>query len=234
MAKLGKQKLHLTGSYMAGRTTYRGDVELYLYYNTEKDYFYFDVQEMKKYIGDAAPQHGGFFSDCDTKEKALNKFQSLIKEEVTETRMIRIKIGMPSRIWKVPNPEYDKSNETHRMFSEERIPNPALPDYLLKMLDKGSCYSKSGLTLEFERVMKVEVNGIMYYAACKENWSYDRTSLSSYSEGLIDWNEPLETFLMKTQDNIDALCLIVLNFFNAGKDISSLMDRINKDQKLLG
>ncbi len=234
MAKLGKQKFHLSGSYMEGRTTYRGDMELFLHYNVEKDYFHFDIQEMRKYIAeDSLPQHTGFFAHCDTKDKAIEAVQALIKTEVVETRMIRIKMGLPSRFWKVKNPEKENKEGKQFHFAEDTIADPKLPLYLAKMLEKGSCYEQSGLNFSFERVMKVEVNGIIYYGTCNEKWEYNRTHLSGYHEALVDWSEQLETFLISTQDKIDSLCLIILDYFNAGKDFNQLMERINGDQKLL-
>lgn len=232
MAKLGKQKFHISGSYMAARTTYIGDIEIFLYYNTDKDFFYFDREEMKKYLQDAAPDHF-FFTECDTKAKAIHKFQSLISTEVIETRMLRVKLGIPSRIWKKKNPNYDPEHKTSRLFEDQYIPREDIPEYLQLMLSKGSCYAASGLSLEFERVMKVEVNGKAYYTSCNEKWQYDRTSMSSYCEGLIDWTEPMETFLLETQSRLDALCEVVLKFFNAGETVEALFEKINSNQKLL-
>jgi len=238
MAKLGKQKFSMTGEHNSARTTFSGTFELYLYYDSEGDYFYFDTKEMKQYLPEdtVSDYHKGVFSHCNTKQKAIDIIEVLISSQLKEKRKLRIVLGMPSEIYKVPNPKYKKSEpgsdiRTWR-FEEQEITDPTLPKYLQEMLS-GGVYRGSGLTLEFYRIMEVEVNGKKMYAGCDENWKYKRKDLSSHAANLIDWTPEAEQFLMNTQHTLDSLCKLVLNFFNAGDDVQNLLGKMHTKTNLL-
>lgn len=239
MAKLGKQKFSMTGEHNSARTTFSGTFELYLYYDSEGDYFYFDTKEMKQYLPEDAVSdyHKSVFSSCNTKQKAIDIIEILISSQLKEKRMLRISLGMPSEIYKVKNPNYKRSEPGAHIstwrFEDPTITDPTLPKYLQGMLDGGGVYRGSGLTLEFVRIMEVEVNGKKMYAGCDENWKYKKSSLSSHAANLIDWTPEAEQFLINTQHTLDSLCHLVLNFFNAGDDVQNLLGKMQSKTNLL-
>lgn len=239
MAKLGKQKFSLSGDHNSSRTTFSGTIELYLHYSTEMDFFYFDREEMKKYLPEdvMANFKEHVFGDCDTKDKAVRVIELLISSQIKEKRKLRIEIGMSSDIYKVPNPEYGK-NKDHSLKNwnpqDPTIIDPALPSYLKEMLGRGGgVYGGSGLTLNFSRIMEVELNGTKRYAGCNSDWKYTRSDLSHHGANLIDWTPEAEKFLIETQSTLDSLCGIVLKFFNAGDNVENLLLKMGNN-KLLG
>lgn len=209
MAKLGKQKFNLLGSYIPERTINKGDIEMHLYYNTENDYFYFEDSDLKKYINEDILHPDIFFKECNTKDKAVNKVQTLFKVEAIETKMLKVMLGIPSRLYK------EQLN---------------LPPYLVQMLYAGSLYNKGIISLDYEKVMRLEINGSTYYVKCNSDWKYDRRCINEDSKGLIEWTESVEKFLVDTQNKIDELCLTVLESFNAGETVEQLLEKIKSDQ----
>lgn len=235
MAKLGKQKFNLLGEHNSARTTFSGTIELYLYYNTDKDYFYFDELEMKKYL----PNDSASFVHCKTKEQALNVIEILVSNKIKETRKLRVEIGMNSDLYKILNPKYEKSESGSdltgwRAPMDKHIINPEFPQYLQDMLQRGGgVYGGSGLTLKFYRIMELELNGEKLYVECDENWKYERKHFSGHDFNLIDWTPQAEQFLIETENTLNSLCEVVLKFFNAGKDVQSLLSKMG-NHKMLG
>ena len=234
MAKLGKQKFNLLGDHNSGRTTFRGTIELYLYYDTERDYFYFDREEMKKYLPDDQVD----FSHCKTKEQAVSVIEILVSSKIKETRKLRVEIGMNSDLYKVLNPKYEKVESgsdlrNWRAPLDQFVTNPSLPEYLQDMLARGGVYEARGLTLTFHRIMELELNGEKLYVDCDKDWKYERKHFSGHDFNLIDWTPEAEKFLIETQKTLDSLCEVVLKFFNAGKDVQSLLSKMG-NHKMLG
>lgn len=231
MAKLNKQKFNLAGYYNEDRTTYRGDIELNLYYETEHEYFYFDKIEMEKYLRpEDVPHVNAYFGQCDTKSKAIDAMQAIIVKGGKETKYLRILLRMPSSLYQVPNPNNTSEYEYKRYMTD-----PKFPKYLAEMLD-GISFNEiqtSGLSLGYERVIKLEVNNLSHYVACDENWKYNSKSLHGRGGNLIEWTEEREKFLIDTQDKLNKLCQVVLDYFNAGEDISSLFKRMESGSGFL-
>jgi hypothetical protein len=230
MAKLGKQKFSIFGDHESGRTTFSGTIELYLYYSSEDDMFYFHPEELKKYIHEDIGWFKNVFDGCRTKQQAIDVVELLLAKEVKETKKLRIEIGMNSSLYKVKNPKHKESKPGTPMrewsFEEKEIIDPSLPEYLKNILERGGVYSGHGLTLSFTRIMELEINGMTRYTVCDQNWKYDRKNVSSHSTNLIDWTPEMEKFLLDTQQKLDNLCKLVLEFFNAGQDIQSLLKKV--------
>lgn len=240
MAKLGKQKFSLADGHESARTTFSGTIEMYLHYDTDGDFFYFPTDEMKKYFPEDSFDtfYKNTFGSCNTKQKAINVIEMLLAKEVKETRKLRIEIGMNSDLYKIHNPKHKREagkNDDIRTwsFEQERIVDPTLPKYLQEMLERGGGVYGHGLTLKFERIMEVEVNGIKRYADCDKNWQYKKKSLSGHGANLIDWTPAAEAFLMDTQHRIDELGKVILNFFNAGDKAENLILKMESNVKLL-
>jgi len=240
MAKLGKQKFSVTGEHDSVRTTFSGTIEMYLYYDTEGDFFYFDRAEMEKYLpkDSVGSYHKTVFGECNTKQKAIDIIETLFATEVKETKKLRIEIGVNSDLYKVQNPKHKKeagkSDDIRTWsFEEERIIDPTLPQYLREMLERGGSVYGHGLTLKFDRIMEIEVKGIKKYVECDKNWHYKRSHFSGHDANLIDWTPSAEAFLIDTQGRIDELGKIILKFFNAGEKAESLILKMESNVKLL-
>lgn len=237
MAKLGKQKFNILGEHDSGRTTFSGTIEMYLYYSAEDDMFYFHPDELKKHIPEE--EIGWFknlFSGCKTKRQAVDVVEMLLAREVKETKKLRIEIGMNSALYKTKNPKHKESKPGTPIkewsFEEKEITDPSLPKYLRDILERGGVYSGHGLTLNFVRIMELEINGMKRYAACDENWKYDRKHLSSHNDNLIDWTPAAEQFLINTQKMLDDMCQVVLKFFNNGDDVNALIKRMEENSNI--
>lgn len=231
MAKLNKQKFNLAGYYNEDRTTSRGAIELNLYYETEHEYFYFDDLEIKKYLKqEDVPNVNGYFSQCDTKAKAIDAMKALILKGGTETKYLRIILKMPSELFQVPNPNNQNEYGYNKLMTD-----PKFPKYLSEMLDTISFQEvqTSGLSLGYERIIKLEVNNLSHYVACDEDWKYDSKFLHGRGGNLIEWSEEKERFLTDTQDKLNKLCHVVLDYFNAGDDISELFKRMESGNVFL-
>lgn len=238
MAKLGKQKFNLLGDHNPEKTTFSGTIELYLYYDTEKDYFYFDKEEMKKYLPEnvVCDFQSHMFGHCKTKEEAINIIEMLVSSKIKETRKLRIEIGMADENYKIPNPDYDP-NRRDFGSNEVKIADPALPQYLRDMLKIGGVhYNSTGLALRFERIMELELNGKKLYVSCDKDWKYSRKHFSGHDFNLINWTPQSEQFLINTQNMLNDMCQVVLKFFNNGDDVNALIKRMenNSNIKLLG
>lgn len=237
MAKIRKEKFNVAGAHKKGRTTSHGQIELMLYYNTEHYHFYFDAEEMKTLFSlKDGERMLCDFRHCDTREKAIKTFQLLLDEQSTKTRMLRIKMRMPDYLFNVNNPKYMdslKSTMENFIIEQPKIKDTKLPDYLQDMLS--NLYSNEfGLAMEFERIMKIESNGLALYAQCNSKWKYSPYSFNYQDTNLIEWTEEREQFLIGVQEQMDMMCKKVLNFFNA-KDINEFYKRIESGAtKLLG
>jgi len=214
MAKLVKEKFDITGNYKAERTTFRGQVEAYLYYETSKDYFYFEIKELEKYFEaiNIPKIQSVNFSHCKTREKAIEVVKILFNELSTRTRMIRIDLGMPQHVYMINNPEYDENKDVR--FKERYIEDKELPSYLSAMLSRGSMRGENGISLSFTRVIKIESNGHTLFCDCDKNWK-ESSHLSGYGFNLIEWSQEKEDFLLSMQKQMDEMCKRVLDFFNA-------------------
>jgi hypothetical protein len=229
MAKLGLQKFSLTGEHNSARTTFSGTIEMHLYYNSERNYFYFNIEDIKKYIPEeSAPySEGKAFGHCETKQDAIAVMELLISSNIKEKRMLRITIGMSADLYKIDNPK------AGQRFEDPTIVNPELPQYLQKMIDNTGVYYGKGLTLSFVRIMELELKGKKMYAGCDENWKYDKKDITSHAANLIDWTPAAEQFLLQTQEKLDSLCKLVLEFFNAGEDVNNLLSKMTATTNLL-
>lgn len=238
MAKLNKQKFKIDGSYVEGRTTFSADIELHLYYDTGKEFFYFDRKELLEYFDEETvpiyPE--ALFNDCDTKRKAIDVLMVLVKKNLKETRMLRMELGMPSRLYEVRNPKLDEATREELSWGmiSKTILDPNMPKFLNDILDGGRMYSQSGVSLGFERIMKVEFNGVTRYAKCDENWEYKRSSLGGHGGNLIEWSQERENFIIGVQKKLDSLGKMIVDYLNV-PDIEEFYLKMEIDSsKLLG
>ncbi len=233
MAKLNKQKFNNVGFHREERTTSSSNIELYLYYNTEDEYFYFDIIELLKYFKkEDLPNTKSYFGKCDSKEKAINAMKALIVKGGKETKYLRIMIGMPDMHWKIANPE---KNERGSYSYEKYISDPNIPPYLADMLKRGKTHSdtSSGLTIDFTKVIKIEQNNSIHFVECNKEWGYRESSLSGNGDNLIEWTQEREDFIINAQNKLNNLCMSVLNYFNAGDDVNKLFERMESNNNLL-
>lgn len=219
MAKLGKVKFGYSGYAWKGRTTSMGDIELYLHYDSSSDIFYFNPIEVNAYL--EKEREIGFyhhvFAGCRTRQSAIDVLSTLLATEGKTTKMLKIQIGIPERLWKVKNPEPKIEEKDLRKWKpyNELIDDGKMPDYLLAMMNSYTVSERSGISISFDRVMKVEHAGVPMYASCNERWNYSPSRLSKDGKNLIEWTPERELFLIGMQEQLDELCIKVLDFFKA-------------------
>lgn len=233
MAKLNKIKFKHTGKHVVNRTTYDEAFSLYLYFNTEQEYFYFDRDELKEYFTEDNMPSQSLFNECYRKQDAVKLMEAYIFSELKETKMLQIELGIPTDLWHNPNPEYKKERHSY-MSGDKTIPDDSLPKYLLDILGGGSLYGSIGLTINFKRVMKVEFNGVPAYCECKEDWDYKNGHLHSNGDNLIEWSQGREDFLVNTQVKIHELSKMVMDYLNVGDNIEDFYLKMESNQNLLG
>lgn len=226
MAKLNKEKFELGGHHKNYRTTTDGDMELYLHYDVHHHTFYFESDEIQKHLGEKVKSPD--FSECFTREDAIKVMKWMIDENTANTKMLRIEIKMPSELFCIPNPAYKKNSHNEK----EEITNPSFPKHLAGMLE--NFYDGSGLAIKFQRVMKIESNGITGVADCDENWKYDKRYVHRWSKegNLIAYTPEREAFLINVQNQMNLMCEKVLDFFKE-ESLEKLYKKMESNVKLL-
>jgi len=226
MPKIGKEKFSVNGLHHKGRTTFKKDIEMYLHYNTENHYFYFDRDELKNYFKEPFID----FRKCDTRAKAIGMIVALLDELTVKTRMLRIELRMPNHLYSVPNP---KHNPEDIYTSQDRlIKDEKLPKYLHQMLDDIHG-ARSGLCIGFSRIMKLENGAGVAYADCNDKWECRLDRANGYERNLIEWTEEREKFLLSIQEQMDVMSKKVLDYFTAD-NIDALYSRMENTKKLIG
>lgn len=217
MAKLNKIKFNLIGTEFR-RTTYKKDVELYLYYNTENEFFYFDSNEIKKYY----PTYNNniSFSKCESKRMAIEMMKLYINGYNDKKRMLRIEIDI---VGEIDINKKDLCEQLQEMTGHSE--------------DFKSHYdneNKRAISLKFKRVLKIKSDGQSEsaYIDCDENWN-EGDSYYHYDRNLIEWSEEIESFLIKMQQQMDMLSKNLINFFNV-KDVEELKQRISNSPLIIG
>ena len=218
MAKLGKIKLNIAGE-VKERTTYKGDIELYLYYDVENNYFYFEKEELKKIF--KKEDYYFDFGNCTTKEMAIR----LVKEHLIASTEIKKMLTLRIRV----TADLGKGKKE-------------FPEYL----EGGNCsihslkdYADNGVSLEigFKRIMRLGHEGEFLYIHCNDDWSYEK-SYGRYSyyhsmKSLIEWDEQTELFLLNMQKQMNNLCKNVVDFFNTENE-NELKQRISNSPLMIG
>lgn len=228
MPKLNKEKFELTGHHIKDRTTFPGQVEMFLHYDTDKHFFYFEGKDLSKYLGEKEGHIWVNFNSCDTRQKAIDIVKTLLAENTTKTKMLRIELNMPFKIYSKKNPKFKQENS---IFEDELVIDGDLPEYLKEMLWRSSMHG-SGLSIVFERVMKIESNGHAVYANCNEKWEYSLSKTGTYSRNLVEWSPEREGFLISMQAQMDEMCKKVLDFFTA-KNLNEFFTRLESNVKLI-
>lgn len=229
MAKLNKHKFTVSGAHRSRRSTSKGQIELYMHYDVDKATFFFDTTEVREYF----PNFPGFTWHCETAKAAVSAMKTWLASNHVKTRMLRIKLGLPSRLTGGPNPKWNKGN----IFEEEFLSASAdKPEFLRQMLDRG--FLKHGISIEFTRIMRLEHEGHSLYYECEEDWTFNADGYSSnHKENLIEWTEETEQFLISMQAQLDTLCKRVLAFFSTAtpQELVSKMTKavVENSQKLI-
>jgi hypothetical protein len=229
MPKLTLHKFHITGK-KSKRTTSSGLIEMHVHYDTKTETFYFDGVDMHKY-GLADKNYGGImdcFKHCRSQRQAVEVVETLLQEDLQETRMLRIEIGVPYRIKNVPNPDYEEGSSS--FHNEKTILNPAFPEHLKGMLNRATIYDQdgktSGIQISFVRIMKIKAGDMPpMYAGCNKQWKYKKNDYSSYDANLILWTPEIEAFLINVQKQMDAMCENVIRFFSTDS-VEQLTEKI--------
>lgn len=202
MPKISKIKFRRTGVALR-RTTASGDMEMMLQYNVADDHFFFDREEIRKFFPEY--NHDIHFKECDTARKAIAVVKAFIGDNTTKTRMLRIKLGVP----------------------EDLCPSPV--GHLKEMTSSvGGFYKARGVSLQFERVLKIETDEGISYAECDQDWKMVG-QIGVQKNSLIEWSEDNELFLVGVQQQMDKLCMKVLEFFDT-PSVEELVGKMTNKQ----
>jgi hypothetical protein len=203
MPKLKKEKFTLSAS-VKERTTFTGDIELYLYYNTEHNYFYFDEHEIKNAI---KLENRLSFGHCDTRDKALDVIKLLIKENIVWERKFRLRLIVDKSL-------IEDKNE------------------VIKRLCDRMSYSKNQFGLEFNRLEYTTFNGRKYYRECNQKWQPSTSINYGEYDLTIDYSEETEAFLLSMQKQIEDVSKRAIDFFSEETE-QKLFDKIQVQSKKL-
>ena len=222
MAKLNKEKFSRTGVHEKDRTTYVRDIELQLYYDTARDFFYFEDQEIAKHISGYGPGNRIDFGGCRTRKHAVAMFAGFIKQSLLDgpsVRMLIVEIGFNELV-------LEKARNTQR-------------EHFMKMAVRGLGHYEfdrtAGFSVAFKRMMRFGEEGRYAFCDCNENWVPDLSKhYSRVNRNIIDWTLELENFLIRMQDEIDKMCDGIIAFFNTD-DMASFLDKIKETPiKMIG
>jgi len=231
MPKVGLEKFNVAGAFM-GRTTFKGQIELDLWYEKSTDCFFFKNKDLLELFGEGEQYKGNqkvsetFFHKCKTRNEAINAMKFLLEEKPKKTKMLSIKIKMPSRLFMIPNPKKGKDR-----WADDKIKDEKLPEHLREMLD--DIFAGSGIEITVGKVMKIESGEYVMYGDCNDDWSYDKNNChqNTYRQ-LIEWTPERERFLTSIQEQMDILCTKVLDFFSTDS-LEHLYVKMESNQKLL-
>lgn len=95
MAKIGKVKVDRLGKHDHFDDR-KSPYELTLYYDGTNYYFYFDIDELKKFFPNLVASQSDF-SSCDTRDKAIQLVQLLITDNLPHKKMLAISLSMGLR-----------------------------------------------------------------------------------------------------------------------------------------
>jgi hypothetical protein len=219
MPKLTKEKFQWDGSYLTERTTFPTPIEMYLHYDTTKDYFYFEAKEYEPYLINKKASLD--FRLCKSKKQAMDLLGSAINKQADKKRFLRVQLGVEGNIG---------------------LDKEMLSKHLQEMTTYGGSYysNVSGdeqrqFSIEIERIIRVGLEGHYIFAKCDEKWQYEKSNrlvFSTWSGNLIEWDEETEIFLLSIQEGVDRLCRLVTDFFNT-KNVEELKNKIRETPNLL-
>jgi hypothetical protein len=223
MPKLKKEKFKLNGDFIPEQTTFKADIELYSYYDVSKNQFYFDLDEIREALphlkindfgklilfeNDEDKKKGKMkkpenyrhinFDGCDNKAKAVAVIRALIKDFSETKRMLQVSL---------------------QLHANTDIKEKKLSPHMQSMLgwsDFHTEYQSENdirLGLSFQRILKIKVNNEYAYEECDDNWK-PTGDIYGNSKNLIEWDNETENFLMLMQNELNKMCLKVLDFFN--------------------
>lgn len=202
MAKLGKVKFSDTG-HNQGRTTSKGDIELYLYYDMYKDCFYFDHKEIKLIF----PEWGywdSYFDNCNTKGKAITYFQTFLKNDLPRKKFLKLRISVPS----------------------DCLLGVELKEFTKQIVNEGSW-----LSVECTRVMRIGEGDAANYTECDADWVESKYTRKLEEDFLIEWDEETEIFIKKFKDNLYSLSKNIVEYFNMDKAV--MFKNLVNNQRLI-
>ena len=214
MAKLGKIKLNLIGE-VSGRTTYKGDIELYLYYDVDQNHFYFEMEDLKKIFKEDVYFN---FGGCTTKEMAINLIREYLIGSTEKKKMLQLKIKVTADLGKGKKefPAYLEGN--CRIFKKEGYEDNV------------------DLEIGFKKIMRLGSDESQYlYVDCDDNWNYQKSGFyyGHNASSLIEWDEETELFLVNMQKQMNNMCKSVVDFFNAPNE-KELKQRISNSPLMIG
>jgi hypothetical protein len=228
MPKLGKVKIMLTG-VLRENTTYPGQIELYLHYDSSKDFFYFEPEELKKYVPNCDLKNYNF-ENCRSKQEAIDIVQIFLGAHKETKRFLRIGLELIGHSGK-SREEISEQLRVMTTYSGSRFENTPKVQEETKF---NSIERTIGIRLE--RVMQIKLNNSITYVSCNRNWEYENKDIGYGSNhNLIEYDPSIEQFLDKTQEQMDGLVSRITEFFNVKsfEDLKSRVELANKNNLLM-
>lgn len=226
--RLHKEKFSYTGTHEKHRTTFSGDIELYLYLDPATSNFYFRPEDIEKATG---IKNNNVFGNCPSRELAIKQMQWLLAENRKETRMLLITVGVPSDIYLNEVLTLKERNQRTEGRYNSYNDYPRRKKMFSKMYNPDN-----GMAVSFERWVKLEANGVVRWAQADNDWSIEKSSTfdgSNHSlQDAIEWSPEIESFLLQVQEGIREMSRKVIKFFDV-KDAKQLEERIKTNVKLL-
>lgn len=224
MAKLKKEKFDLGSGHKSERTTSSGEIEMYLNYDASYDFFYFEMKDLRQHINPELQQVN--FRDCKTRSMAINIVKLLFDKSVKETKYLKIELGMPKKVYADKNEKFkDKRRDSEYLDTSSKM-----PQYLNEMMNYFT--SDNGISISIKKIMKLELNELIRYAYCRDDWGYGKEYTSNKCDGIIEWSPELEVFLNGMASQMDLMCDKVLKFFMV-EDVATLKLKLESNTKLL-
>jgi len=207
MAKLGKTKIMLSGDVIS-HTTSPGDIEVYMYYSVDKDHFYFEKEELSKYIPNC--EIGEYeFRGCKTKEQAIAIVKAYVGDVSEKKRYLRINLSIEAVMDKSKE-ELSKQLQEMCTWSGANYRNITSAEN-----KKIRGESKRNIGVSIERVLKVSVGEEFVYLSCGADWELRAGKYAgTHSHNLIEWTQEIEDFIINMQSTMDKMCKQIVDFFN--------------------
>jgi len=205
MPKIKTTKINIEKGEMVNYSysTFQGDINLTLYYNSKDSYFYYDWKEINKvfnhldYNNELSMYH---FTNCKTEQDAFNRICFIIKDNYIIEKSLEIKITLKSK----------KGKET--AFISD---------------------SNYGLNIEYRKILVLRIGNLLGEQYCDNEFNPTSTPhfRKEISKNIIPYSEKVEFFLQNINDKINNLEDLIYDFFNVDKDL--ITEKIINNGQLL-
>jgi len=193
MAKIKTTKINIEKGEIKNYSysTFQGDINLTLYYNSKDSYFYYDWKEINKIFNHLDYNNGlsmYYFTDCKSEKEAFDRICFIIKDNYIVEKYLQIKITLNSK----------KGEET-----------PFISQ------------SNFGLSIEYKKTLVLRIGNLLGEQNCDNDFNptSEPHFRKELSKNIIPYSEKVEFFLQNINEKINNLEELIYDFFDVDNEL---------------